>query len=666
MKFSYSLIKKLSTRIPAKGKLAEKFNFHAFETEDAGGDTLEIAIPANRYSDASSHWGIAKIAAAVFNGSVKNPWKGKSPKVEIKNNKPIIKILAKKECRRYSGRYFEISRIGDSPEWMKGVLRSCGLRPINAVVDIMNYVMLETGQPLHAFDANLVAEEISVRLARPGEEILTIDGGSQKLNESDLVIADVKGPLAIAGVKGGKRAEVSPATRRIIVEAANFDSAGIYKTSRRLNLFTDASARFSHGLSPTLVDSGMGRATELLKEICKAKVGEINEAGFIKEPKRVLKFDINRFNLLAGLEMKDKTAVDYLKRIGFKISGSAGRRFVEVPPERTDISIFEDLVEEIVNLYGYEKLPANPPRVPLIPVRNEASVLLKEKVREIMRGFGLSEIYNYSFVSRKELVEYAEPKWWGAVSLLNPISADFQYLRPSLALHLMRNVKDNLRFYDSVRIFEIGKTFVDKNNEFEENLMLGVAIGLKQNLPAGKPENPIFELKGLINELLQQLGLTECFLRDLDWDLRFLNQDNSLRIEADHQVLGYVGLPKNSNGIAIAEIYLEKLFQLIEGEKEYEPISKYPSIMRDISLLVRKDLRVNQILEEMQRAAPKLLDDVDLVDFYEDPNLKEGRKSLTFRLVFQADDRTLTDGEVGQEMEKIISALTEQFEVEVR
>ena len=284
---------------------------------------------------------------------------------------------------------------------------------------------------------------------------------------------------------------------------------------------------------------------------------------------------------------------------------------------------------------------------------------MKEKVREIMRGFGLSEVYNYSFVSRKQLVEYAEPKWWGAVSLLNPISADFQYLRPSLTLHLMRNIKDNLRFYDGVRIFEIGKTFVDKDGKFEEKSVLGAAIGLKQ-------ENPIFELKGVINELLQQLGLTEYFLRDLDWDLRFLDQDNSLRIESDHQVLGYVGLPKNSGTMAIAEIFLDKLFRLVEEEKEYEPVPKYPSIMRDISLLVPTDLRVNRILEEMQRAAPKFLDDVDLVDFYEDTNLKEGRKSLTFRLVFQADDRTLTDEEVGQEMEKIIAALTEQFEVEVR
>src|SRR3989338_1454993 len=664
MKFSYTLLKQLVPRLPDKAGFIEKFNLHAFEAEDTGGDTLEISIPANRYSDASSHWGIAKIAAAIFNARVK--YFGKEPKTELKNKKPAIKILAKKECRSYSGRYFEISRIGDSPEWMKVILRSCGLRPINAVVDVMNYVMLETGQPLHAFDANLVAGEICVRLAKRGEEIATIDGGNYRLDGSDLVIADEKGPLAIAGVKGGKRAEVSPATRKIIVEAANFDSPGIYKTSRRLNLFTDASARFSHGLSLALVDFGMRRATELLKEICKIKVGEVTSAGSVKEPKRILKFDINKFNLLAGLELKDGVAMDYLKRLGFKVTGSAGRRLVEVPPERTDISIFEDLAEEIINLYGYEQLPANPPRVPLVPVHSEEGVLLKEKVREIMRGFGLSEVYNYSFVSRKQLVEYAEPKWWGAVSLLNPISADFQYLRPSLTLHLMRNIKDNLRFYDGVRIFEIGKTFVDKDGKFEEKSVLGAAIGLKQTTPAGRQENPIFELKGVINELLRQLGLTEYFLRDLDWDLRFLDQDNSLRIESDHQVLGYAGLPKNSGTMAIAEIFLDKLFRLVEEEKEYEPVPKYASIMRYISLLVPTDLRVNRILEEMQRAAPKFLDDVDLVDFYEDTNLKEGRKSLTFRLVFQADDRTLTDEEAGQEMEKIIAALTEQFEVEVR
>jgi len=619
-----------------------------------------VKVTPNRGHDCLCHYGIAKELSAILN----------IPFVPKKHERSVDDMLAKKTdtisvtidnslCRRYIAGHLRGVKIGPSPEWLRKRLEAIGQKSINNVVDATNFVMFNIGQPLHAFDANLVAGEIGVRLAKRGEEIATIDGGNYRLDGSDLVIADEKGPLAIAGVKGGKRAEVSPATRKIIVEAANFDSPGIYKTSRRLNLFTDASARFSHGLSLALVDFGMRRATELLKEICKIKVGEVTSAGSVKEPKRILKFDINKFNLLAGLELKDGVAMDYLKRLGFKVTGSAGRRLVEVPPERTDISIFEDLAEEIINLYGYEQLPANPPRVPLVPVHSEEGVLLKEKVREIMRGFGLSEVYNYSFVSRKQLVEYAEPKWWGAVSLLNPISADFQYLRPSLTLHLMRNIKDNLRFYDGVRIFEIGKTFVDKDGKFEEKSVLGAAIGLKQ-------ENPIFELKGVINELLQQLGLTEYFLRDLDWDLRFLDQDNSLRIESDHQVLGYVGLPKNSGTMAIAEIFLDKLFRLVEEEKEYEPVPKYPSIMRDISLLVPTDLRVNRILEEMQRAAPKFLDDVDLVDFYEDTNLKEGRKSLTFRLVFQADDRTLTDEEVGQEMEKIIAALTEQFEVEVR
>lgn len=661
MKFSYTLLRKFVPKLPAKEVFIEKFSLHAFETADlpagqvgAGSDALEISIPANRYSDSGSHLGIAKLAAAVFNTPFKGPAM-KEPKVELKNTKPAIKISAKKLCSRYLGRYFEISRTVQSPQWLKEALTSSGLRSINAVVDVMNYVMLETGQPLHAFDAELISGGIDVRLAKPAEEIRTLEGVDYKLSSSDLVIADEKGPLAIAGIKGGKRAEINIHTKKIIVEVANFDSVGIYKTARQLNLFTDASSRFSHGLSPVAAEIAMKRATILLKDLAGAKVGELTDVNFAKISKNILKFDIKRFNQLIGLDLNEKSALEYLKRLGFGVKG----KYVEVPPMRTDVTMMEDLAEEIVNLNGYDKLPSIAPHVPLTPAKKEDQVVLKEGIREILRGFGLSEVYNYSFVSRKDLTKYADPKWWGAVALLNPISADFHYLRPGLSIHLLRNVEDNFRFYDQVRIFEIGKTFAERKGKLEEELMLGIAIGMKK-------ENPIMELKGLADELFKQVGLTDYFFRDLDMDVKFLEAENSLRMESDHHVIGYIGLPKGESATAIAEIYLDRLLQLVEEEKEYEPISKYPAVMRDISIFVPREVRVNSILEDIQNTSPVLLSDVDLIDFYEDPNLKEDRKSLTFRLVFQADDRTLTDDEVGIEMAKIIQVLEEKFDAEVR
>lgn len=655
MKFNYSLIKKLATKIPEKTRLIEGLNFHAFEAVDAKGETVEISIPANRYSDSASHWGIAKTAAAIFGGQAKDLAKTKDPRIEVKKTQPEVKISAKKECGHYIARYFELPRVVQSPQWLKEFLISCGLRPISAPVDVMNYVMLEVGQPLHAFDADLVVGAIDIRLAKKGEAMTTIDGNDFKLNSTDLVIADDKGLLAIAGIKGGKRAEITIKTKKIIVESANFEPTGIYSTSRSLNLFTDASSRFSHGLSPALAEVGMRRAAELLKEICGARVGELTDVNHKRLPKILLKFDIEKFNLITNLDLKERVALDYLKRAGFKIKG----KLVEAPPFRNDISIHEDLVEEVVNLYGYEKLSDRAPAFPLIPAAKEDAVILKENVREFLRGFGLSEVYNHSFVSRKDLTNYADPKWWGAVSLLNPISADFQYLRPNLALNLFKNLEDNLRFYNSVNLFEIGKVFSEKGGRLEEKLTLGIGLSIK------KGPTPIFELKGVVDGLLGALGLTDYFFRDLNWEQKILDEEASLRIESDHRVVGYLGVSKNDRNTVIAELNLEKLLELVQGEKEFRPLPKFPSVLRDLSIIVDAYQKVGPIQDLIENGS-HLLEDVDLIDWYEDIKLGRDKKSLTFRLVFQARDRTLTDAEVGKEMEKIIASLQEKFDAETR
>ncbi len=660
MKFSYKLIKKLATKIPKRDKFVDKFNLYAFEAKSLPGDVIEVSVPPNRYSDAASHWGLARLAAAIFGGVLKFKEPDTDVRINLKNTKPEVKVIAKSHTKRYLARYFEIPKVSQSPTWLKDILFACGLRPINAVVDVMNYVILETGQPLHVFDAALVHGPIQIRFAKKGEEIKTIDGQDLTLGVGDLVIADNKGPLAIAGVKGGKRAEVNPYTKKIIVEAANFDPTSIYKTSRFHNLVTDASSRFAHGLSPALAETGLARVAELLKDVCEAKIGEMTDISFSRQPKIVLKFDINEFNKLTGLNFSEAEALEYLKRMGFGIKG----KLVFVPPNRTDIAIHADLAEEIVNLYGYHNLPDVAPVARLFPATEDEQVLLKDRIREMLRGFGMSEVYNYSFVSRKDLTKYAEPKWWGAMPLRNPISSDYQYLRPDLVVQLKNNLDDNFRFYDAVKIFEIGKTFPQISKKMDECLYAGIIIGYKK--PA-RVEEPFLELKGVADQLLQSLGVVDYFFRDEDWDVKYYEEGHSLRIEdGNHRVLGRIGVMRGNHNAAYAKLNLGALLKTVTEEKEYEPLPKYPSIMRDLSLLVSEEVRVNQLMEIMENAAPEYLDDVDLIDYYEDEKLKEGRKSLTFRLVFLADDRTLTDKEVGAEMEKIISGLQSTFDVEVR
>jgi len=644
MKFSYSLIKKLGARIPAKEKFIEQFNLHGFEVEDLPGDSLEIKIPANRYSDAASHYGIAVLASAMGGKTVPVL---KSPKLKPvkKSKKFIVDIQARKFCARYSGLYAEVKKITSSPKWLQDTLVACGLRPINNVVDVMNYVMLETGQPLHAFDFDLLhrdpsgAARIVVRNAKAGEYIMTIDRDEHKLNPTDYVIADDKQVLAIAGVKGGSRAEVNGRTRRIVIEAASFDGPTIYKTSRALNLLTDASGRFNHGLSPALIDRAILRAAALLKEVCEATIGDWVDVEIQKPKKTALKFNYNQFVKLTGLMVKPSDCLKYLKNLGFAVKG----KLVTVPPERTDIAIPEDLTEEIINLYGYAKLPAVVPHLALIPSGLEDQITLKDKLRKLLVGLGLSEVYNYSFVARKATID-VPTIWQGkAISLRNPVSAEFQYLRPSLAPYLLKNATDNLRFYDEARVFEIGKIFPGENQEV---LALGIAVNAKKS-------NLFLELKGIVDSLFRAIGVA---------DAETVSFGDGLKIEAGNATIGYLRpTPKGS----VAELDLGVLVKIVSEERAYRPMPKYPSIIRDISLIVDAAVRVGDIQNLIENAS-ELLEDVDLVDWYEDPKLGDEKKSLTFRLIFQSEERTLTDDEVGKEMEKILADLVQKFDAEVR
>ncbi|MBI2603927.1 MAG: hypothetical protein HYW56_00080, partial [Candidatus Harrisonbacteria bacterium] len=410
----------------------------------------------------------------------------------------------------------------------------------------------------------------------------------------------------------------------------------------------DASQRFAHNLSPALPQEGMLRATELLIEICRARVGEVVDHYPKKMKPTVLKFDIEAFNGLSGMKLSATQALGYLKRLAFSVQGGGKNVKVVAPARRTDIERFEDLVEEIVRLVGYDKLPVTPPAIALTPAVHDDAVMLKGLIRQLLPGAGLSEVYNYSFVSEKDIERVGISD--GAVALQNPVSAEFAYLRPTLAAGLLKNVEDNFRFSDTVRIFEIGKVFADVKGKVRERLVLGIALGAKH-------AQPLLELKGIVSELLDRLGLMEHFMREGGMSVKFLNDVESMRVESDHHVLGYLGaVPQTLLAhAAIAEIDLGELTELVSGEREYEPIAKYPSIARDISVLIPRDTRVGEILEEIQAVSPKFVYDVDLIDYFEDEaKMRADQKSLTFRIVFQANDHTLTDGEVGKEMEKIV------------
>lgn len=658
MLFSYSLLKKLVPAIKSKEDLAEKLTMRLFEVENSDGDSFNISILPNRYSDAASHWGLAREISAFYGKVFKIP---KIKKVKSGNTrKPLVTVREPALCRRMMARVFENVKIAPSPKWMQKILVSCGMRPINNVVDITNYVTLETGQPLHAFDYDKMEDvprdakgilrdgKLEVRRAKKGEMVETLDRKKVKLDGQDLVLADARYALDIAGIKGGKRAEITAKTKRILLTAGNFDGVRIYKTSKKIGVFTDASARFSHHISPELTERGLLRASELIAELCGSpNASEIADVYPKKQPRRTLKLHIGTVTALLGAPITERQAVRYLKLLGFRMRTG----FIEPPPERTDIATAEDIAEEIGRMYGYDSVPTIPPLVPLTRTEGEFSDIrnFKTKIRTILTGYGFDEVYNTSFIGDVELRESFQyksssiPQDSGFVEVENPISEDKKYLRHSLIPLLLRNVRDNLKFFKEVRVFELGNVFSGAG----EKLMLGIALASKKN-------ETLFDLKGAVEGLLRGL-----VVNDFAWRER----DRELYMEAGSRPVGVIRrLP---NYTSIIELDVAALLETVREDIGFQPIVKFPAVERDISILVPISAKIGDIILAIEKMNVHLIADVDLIDEYVDPAWRD-RQSIALRVIFQAEDRTLTRKEIDAEMENITGMLQEKFGAEVR
>lgn len=622
----------MAPALPSKQKFLAEFPLKSFEVEGIKEDVIDINILANRWADAASHWGIAREAAAVFDIELAFQPAGIS---RLSQPAGLIKtkIEDNKLCSRYLAYYFEIPAVSQSPAWMKKILKTCGLKPINSVVDTLNYAMLEIGQPLHAFDASKIKGGLIIRKAKTGEKIKTIDNQNLVLNKDNLVIADKEKPLALAGIKGGQNSAVDQKTRAIVVEAATFDSTSIYKTSKQLKLITDASERFAHGLFPELAIIAINRAAILLEEICRAELKEAVDIYPKKQAKRFLPFDLGGLNRLIGFQFKEQTAFRVLRNLGFKIGKN---NLIEIPFWRPDIDIFEDLVEEIIRIYGLSNIKAESPIIALKPPKEDEIFIFKDKIRKTFSSLGFSEVYNYSFSAEDDKK---------AIALENPIAKDKAFLRTSLLPALSKNIEDNLRFFEEVRIFEIGKVYFQ---EGREKWKLGIAVYFKDK------EKALRDLRGALEEMLSRIGLV---------DYSFIPEKNHLRLKVDNYDSGCLEAGKDG---VFAEIDLENLLKSAIGEAEYLPLSPYPSATRDLSFYVSADIRINDILEEIESLNTPFLIDVDLMDYYRSSAGSANQISLTFRFIFQSSDRTLSSEEINKSMSRIGDALKKKLNIKPR
>ena len=674
MIFSYNWLQKyIEDKLPEPKKLAELLSKHSFEVEEVkrkdNDFILDIDIRPNRAGDCFSHIGVARECAAIIKSKFKSLEKDLQEDKDFQA-KDLVKVdVRENACLRYTARVLTDIKVGESPEWLKEKLNVCGLQSINNIVDAVNYVMLEMGQPLHAFDLSKLKEKkIIVRFAKEGEKIISLDNQEFNLNRKILVIADEKSPIAIAGIKGGKGPEIDSETNTLVLESANFDSKTIRNASRFLKLKTDASFRFEHGLDVNLTEKAINRAAQLIQEITKCRIA----SGVVDfYPRKILPkvvgLKIEKVKSLLGIDISQKEIIHILKRLDFKVlEEMEGAIKVEVPTSRIDVSLPEDLIEDIGRIYGYENIPIVLPKADLASPKRNLNVFWEDFTKDILKENGFTEVYNYSFVNQEQ-VDVFGYKQSILFELENPLSQNQKYLCPSLIANLLKNVKDNFRYFDSFNIFEIGK--VSKKPE-EKRALTGL-------IAQKKGQESFYSLKGVIDVLFEKMGITDYYYDDYqatpeESNISIWNIKKSAEIKINDKEVGFIGYISNNilkllgiNGqVVMFDIDFEKLQQLTIEEHEYQPICPYPSAVRDLSILVPEEVRVIEILNIINRVGGELISDVDLFDIYE--NDDDQRKSLAFHIIYQAQDRTLSSEEIDQLQNKIVENLEKNLNWEIR
>lgn len=671
MKFSYNWLQSFFKRkLPEAKELAEILALHSFEVEGVnsvkvGGKNdwqLEIDVLPNR-TDCYSHLGIAREISAILGHQMKvEKWELKEEVQE--KTKDFVSLKVKDGCQRYCGRLILEPKIEESPQWLKEKLEVCGLKPINNVVDITNYVMLELGQPLHAFDFEKIEKkEVIVRFAKKGEKILTLDDEEYELDKDILVIADAKKPIAIAGIKGGKNSGISEKTKIVFLESANFEPVVIRRGSIKIDLKTDASLRFSHGLDPNLAELALNRASYLISEICGGRVAKgIVDYYPRKVFPRKIKLEKGKIFSLLGINIPEEKIVKILNSLDLKVSKDW---VVEIPTFRRDISLQEDLVEEVGRIYGYDKIEKRFPIISLSPPKKNLNLFWANQVKNMMKELGFCEVFNYSFVSKEDVENFGYQK--EVIEIENPVSINFQFLRPTLIINLLKNVQQNKRNFKEIKIFEIGKIFRKKEKISEEKQMLSGLIN----------RDAFLEMKGVLDSLFKGLGIADFYFdfyqpTPEDTLSSLWQKGKCAEVKVKNEEIGFLGyistkiLEKYNlqPEITVFDIDFEKLAELASGEHEYQPISNYPAIIRDISLLVPKTVLVEEVINEIENAGGELIRDIDLFDIYEE--IEEERKSLSFHLVFQSEERAILPEEVEKIWQKIVSRLETHKDWEVR
>jgi len=649
--------------------------------DDYLGDTvLDLELTPNRL-DCLSVLGVAHEVAALTGKTVREPeasYEESGPPITEWVN---ISVDSPELCRRYTASLLLGVKIGPSPQWLQDRLTRAGLRPINNVVDVTNFVMLEYNQPLHSFDYDLIKDAtVIVRRARPGEVLTTLDSVERKLTDEHLVIADAKDAIGLGGVIGGANSEISENTVNVLLESATFDGTNNRETAQSLGLRTEATLRFEKGLRPELAPIALRRATGLIQEVAGGTVAPgivdvLSDEG--AEPPMVT-LTSSKIKRMLGMEVDLKKVQEIMDALGFtwEPEGDAALK-VTVPYWRNDVNIEEDLVEEVVRTIGYDSVPTTMLSSP-IPFQQPVPVMgLRDQIKDVLAAAGMQEVINYPLVTLQQL-EQVEHLDRSALPLrvANPMSSDREYLRTTLRASLLANLAANQgHSAGPFRMFEAGRVFWPRTGDLpeERETVAGVLAGLRHE-PSWLEDDSLldfFDVKGVVESVLGHLGVTATY-EPVD-DPAF-HPGRCAAIKSGDSLLGLVGevhpvvmerLGLESPQVAAFELYLEPILAALpSSERQFEPLPRYPSATRDLALVMPSDVDAGRVTQLILRH--RGVDRAELFDIYAGENVAEGTKSLAFHVYFQARDRTMTNEEVNRSLDGLLRTLEQELNVTLR
>lgn len=647
-------------------------------------EVLELNVTPNR-GYCLSHIGVAREVAALLNKSLKlsDPIKAleaESGAVAV-GDRVSVENLEPELCPRYCALVIENVKVGPSPKWLKDRLLAIGLRPINNIVDITNFVMMEYGQPLHAFDRDLLTgNKIVIRRAKKGEPFASLDGTELKLEPDALVIADGDRPVALAGIMGGTNSQVSETTSHVVLESACFDPATVRKGSKKYGLRSDSSYRFERGVDWNGVVSAQARAALLIKElaggeICSGRIDIYPEAG---KP-IIVPLRVSRVNQLLGGSFSAEQIQDLLSRLGMEIAEPSETMQVRIPSFRPDLSREVDLIEEIARIDGFDKVGTVFPVAEVRPVKVAARQKIIKKVREVLCSTGFSETVHYSFIENAHAEEFKTAfasEQDQLIVLKNPLSSENDTMRTSLIPGLLKTAALNLsKGQKPLKLFEVGSVYFANSNEnrTEKGVLSAIVLGpyeLTPWKPRGK-EYDFYDLKGTLETLAEHLHLK---LETSPGGKPFLMPGKSVRVHVNDIELGYLAqvdpeqklVHEMGQNIYALELDLGALEKAISSSLQFQQIAKFPETYRDISILVDRQVTSQQVADLILKTGSPLIQKVELYDHFEGKKIQADKKSLTFALSFQSAERTLSDEEVTPLFERIIQTLESELGASLR